>query len=309
MEGRGEFFRALDDDFGTPEAFAALFEMVRGINRAIAAGLAGTGQLREARHELIDLLDCLGLGGIDPGPAAAVPDEVMELVERRAGGARRPGLQRRRRTPGSRSWTGFRDHRHGGGPAGRAGVSAAPLRADGREVVYGRNPVRELLAARAREVHEVFALPQLSGEPWLEGVALTTSNRDQLGKLAGTSDHQGIVAVADPYPYAEPEDVLERPGPVVCLDGAQDPRNLGAITRVAEGAGAAGIIISKRGQPGHHADGGQGVGRRGRAHGHRPRGQHGELPARRARREAGARRSAPTPRVARTTASCPGRAT
>ena len=129
-------------------------------------------------------------------------------------------------------------------------MSAAPLRADGREVVYGRNPVRELLAARAREVHEVFALPQLSGEPWLAGVALTTSNRDQLGKLAGTSDHQGIVAVADPYPYAEPEDVLERPGPVVCLDGAQDPRNLGAITRVAEGAGAAGIIISKRGSPG-----------------------------------------------------------
>ena len=83
VEGRGEFFRALDDDFGTPEAFASLFEMVRGINRAVAAGLAGTGQLREARHELIDLLDCLGLGGIDPGPSAAVPDEVMELVDRR----------------------------------------------------------------------------------------------------------------------------------------------------------------------------------------------------------------------------------
>lgn len=129
-------------------------------------------------------------------------------------------------------------------------MSAAPLRPDGREVVYGRNPVRELLAARAREVHEVFALPQLGGEPWLEGVPVTASTRDQLGRLAGSSDHQGVVAVVDPYAYAEPADVLERAGPVVCLDGAQDPRNLGAIARVAEGAGAAGIIISRRGSPG-----------------------------------------------------------
>lgn len=129
-------------------------------------------------------------------------------------------------------------------------MSAAPTRPDGREVVYGRNPVRELLAAGAREVHRVFVLPQLAGEPWLEGVEVTENSRDQLGRLAGTSDHQGVVAVADPYPYAEPGDVLERPGPVVCLDGAQDPRNLGAIARVAEGVGAAGMIIPRRGSPG-----------------------------------------------------------
>ena len=83
VEGRGEFFRALDDDFGTPEAFAALFEMVRGINRAIAAGAAGAGQLREARRELAELLDTIGLGGIDPGPPAEVPEEVLELVRLR----------------------------------------------------------------------------------------------------------------------------------------------------------------------------------------------------------------------------------
>jgi 23S rRNA (guanosine2251-2'-O)-methyltransferase len=37
---------------------------------------------------------------------------------------------------------------------------------------------------------------------------------------------------------------------VVCLDGAQDPRNLGAVARVAEAAGAAGIVITRRGSPG-----------------------------------------------------------
>ncbi len=130
----------------------------------------------------------------------------------------------------------------------------------------------------------VYALPQLAGEPWLEGVAVTENSRDQLGRLAGTSDHQGVVAVADPYPYAEPGDVLERPGPVVCLDGAQDPRNLGAIARVAEGVGAAGMIIPRRGSPGITPDRRQGVGRGGGAPGDRAGREHGELPPRRAGR-------------------------
>jgi cysteinyl-tRNA synthetase len=83
VEGRTEFFRALDDDFATPEAFAALFEMVRGTNRAVTAGVAGAGQLREARRELVELLDLLGLGRIDAGSPPPPPVEVMELVGRR----------------------------------------------------------------------------------------------------------------------------------------------------------------------------------------------------------------------------------
>ena len=121
---------------------------------------------------------------------------------------------------------------------------------DGLERIYGRNPVRELIAAGRRRVHEVAALPQLAAEPWLASVPVSRRTRDELGRLAGTADHQGVVAVADPYPYAEPADVLEGDGPVVCLDGAQDPRNLGAIARVAEGVGAAGLVIPRRGTPG-----------------------------------------------------------
>jgi 23S rRNA (guanosine2251-2'-O)-methyltransferase len=120
----------------------------------------------------------------------------------------------------------------------------------GPEVVYGRNPVRELIAAGARPVREVWALAQVAGEPWLAGAPVVERSREQLGRLAGTSDHQGVVALTEPYPYADPRDLVERPGPLVCLDGAQDPRNLGAIARVAEAAGAAGLVIPRRGGPG-----------------------------------------------------------
>jgi cysteinyl-tRNA synthetase len=83
MAARGAFFDALDDDFGTPAAFAALFDLVRAANRAIAGGEAGAAQLREARRELLELLDVLGLATIEPAGAAAVPDEVMDLLARR----------------------------------------------------------------------------------------------------------------------------------------------------------------------------------------------------------------------------------
>jgi 23S rRNA (guanosine2251-2'-O)-methyltransferase len=119
----------------------------------------------------------------------------------------------------------------------------------GRDVVYGRNAVRELIAAGRRPAHEVWALPQVAGEPWLAGLPVRECGRDELGRLAGTADHQGVAAVTDPYPYAEPRELLDLPGTVVCLDGAQDPRNLGAIARVAECAGAAGLAIPRRGGP------------------------------------------------------------
>jgi 23S rRNA (guanosine2251-2'-O)-methyltransferase len=117
-------------------------------------------------------------------------------------------------------------------------------------VVYGRNPVRELIAAGGRTVHEIRVLAPLLREPWPPGVPVSEASRAELGRLAGTADHQGVVAVADPFPYADARVLLERPGPVVCLDGAQDPRNLGAIARVAEAAGAAGLVIPRRGGPG-----------------------------------------------------------
>ena len=69
----------------------------------------------------------------------------------------------------------------------------------------------------------------------------------ELARLAGSAEHQGVVAEVDPYPYSDPESLLDRPGAlVVALDQVQDPRNLGAVCRSAEAAGAAGVVIPSR---------------------------------------------------------------
>lgn len=68
-----------------------------------------------------------------------------------------------------------------------------------------------------------------------------------LERLCGSPDHQGAVAEVDPYPYADPNAPLKREGALlVALDQVQDPRNLGAVCRSAELAGAAGVVIPER---------------------------------------------------------------
>ena len=100
------------------------------------------------------------------------------------------------------------------------------------DIVYGRNPVREAQRGR-RAVHRVWT----AGE----------TDAAELTRLAGSPDHQGIVAEVDPFPYADPGSLLARPDAlVVALDQVQDPRNLGAICRSAEAAGAAGVVIPTR---------------------------------------------------------------
>ena len=100
------------------------------------------------------------------------------------------------------------------------------------EVVYGRNPVREAERGR-RRVHRVWTAPD--------------TDAAELTRRAGSPDHQGIVAEVDPYPYADPTSLLKDPDAlVVALDQVQDPRNLGAICRSAEAAGASGVVIPER---------------------------------------------------------------
>jgi 23S rRNA (guanosine2251-2'-O)-methyltransferase len=70
---------------------------------------------------------------------------------------------------------------------------------------------------------------------------------DELERLCGSPDHQGIVAEVDPYPYADPTALLGAEDAIVAaLDQIQDPHNLGAVCRSAEVAGAAGVVIPER---------------------------------------------------------------
>jgi 23S rRNA (guanosine2251-2'-O)-methyltransferase len=129
---------------------------------------------------------------------------------------------------------------------GRHGRGDRPRRRQG-EVLYGRNAVREALRAGRRPVRHIWATSGAAREPWLAGHAVQRATAEELAQRAGTDAHQGVCALADPYPYADPTPLLARPDPwLVALDEVQDPQNLGAICRTAECAGADGVVVPER---------------------------------------------------------------
>ena len=99
------------------------------------------------------------------------------------------------------------------------------------QFIYGRRPVAEAERGR-RRVHRVWRAPEASNE--------------ELERLCGSPDHQGVVAEVDPYPYGDARGMLREGVLLVVLDQVQDPRNLGAVCRSAEFAGAAGVVIPER---------------------------------------------------------------
>jgi 23S rRNA (guanosine2251-2'-O)-methyltransferase len=100
------------------------------------------------------------------------------------------------------------------------------------QVIYGCRPVEEAERGK-RRVRRVWRTPDAPAE--------------ELERLCGSPNHQGIVAEVDSFPYADPNAVLRREGAlIVVLDQVQDPRNLGAVCRSAEFAGAAGVVIPER---------------------------------------------------------------
>lgn len=100
------------------------------------------------------------------------------------------------------------------------------------QMIYGKQPVAEAERGR-RRVHRVWRAPETSGE--------------ELERLCGSPDHQGAVAEVDPYPYVDASELLRKENALlVALDQVQDPRNLGAVARSAEAAGAAGLVVPER---------------------------------------------------------------
>jgi 23S rRNA (guanosine2251-2'-O)-methyltransferase len=116
------------------------------------------------------------------------------------------------------------------------------------DLVYGRRPVREALRGR-REVLEVLATERaLAAEEWLAGTGAKQRAERDLSDLAGTRDHQGVVARVEPYRYADAYALAAGPEPLLAvLDQVTDPHNLGAVCRSAEGAGATGVVVPAHG--------------------------------------------------------------
>jgi 23S rRNA (guanosine2251-2'-O)-methyltransferase len=114
------------------------------------------------------------------------------------------------------------------------------------ELVYGRRPVREAIRG-PREVRELWATERaLRAEPWLgeSGVRVQRKPERDLNAEAGTTDHQGVLARVEPFRYADARELAAGPSPLlVVLDSVTDPRNLGAVIRCADGAGADGVVL------------------------------------------------------------------
>ena len=131
------------------------------------------------------------------------------------------------------------------------------------ERVYGRHPVLELLRTSGRRAEEIAVLAGARG-PLAEvvalarraGVKVSFRTREQLTAMAGSQEHQGVVARVTAAEYVDLDDLLavsrERGEPafLMALDQVQDPRNLGALLRTADAFGAHGVVIPK-----HHAVG------------------------------------------------------
>jgi 23S rRNA (guanosine2251-2'-O)-methyltransferase len=116
-----------------------------------------------------------------------------------------------------------------------------------RELIYGARPVLEALRSRRREVFEVLdATGSAAVAEAAAGVPLRRVPRARIEELARGAAHQGVAARVGPYPYSDLGEILAAPGPLVLvLDGVTDPRNLGAVLRAADGAGASGVVIPK----------------------------------------------------------------
>ncbi len=126
--------------------------------------------------------------------------------------------------------------------------------------IEGRHPVREALAS-GRPVRRVLVARSRAGTGPLADIVSLARRRQVtvqevdprwLDRMARTRTHQGVIALAAARAAADPQDILaaararEEPPLVVLLDGIEDPQNVGAIIRVAEAAGAHGLILPAR---------------------------------------------------------------
>jgi len=122
------------------------------------------------------------------------------------------------------------------------------------ELIFGIHPVVEVLKAKRRKLISIYTTkptPQAFNEIeqlWPKyPVPIQYVAREILDRMVGTTDHQGVVAWVQAFPFRKVFFDAKKHKFLVMLDGIQDPRNLGAILRTAYCTGVDGAIIIKRG--------------------------------------------------------------
>lgn len=125
--------------------------------------------------------------------------------------------------------------------------------------IEGRNAVLEAFRS-GKTIDKLFIqdgchdgpVQSITREARKQDAIITYVTRERLDQMSDTGKHQGVIAFAAAYKYAEVEDILKlaeekgEPPFLFLLDGIEDPHNLGAIIRTANLAGAHGVIIPKR---------------------------------------------------------------
>lgn len=137
-------------------------------------------------------------------------------------------------------------------------MAPAAGNADAQEILYGLHAVREALKAGSRPLQRLLVIrtdKQFSDLVQLARslhVPVHVQPSASLDRLVPDGRHQGIVAFAAAKAYQTEESILARaverdePPLLVILDGVEDPHNLGAVIRTAEGAGVHGVFIPER---------------------------------------------------------------
>lgn len=126
-------------------------------------------------------------------------------------------------------------------------------------IVEGRNAVLEAFRS-GKTIDRLFILDGCKDGPVQtilreakkhKDTVISFVKKERLDQLSETGKHQGVIAYAASYEYAEVEDILQRAKDknedpfIIILDNIEDPHNLGAIIRTANLAGAHGVIIPK----------------------------------------------------------------
>ena len=124
-------------------------------------------------------------------------------------------------------------------------------------LICGINPVIEALNAGTRHFDRLLVVKGLRNRRLSDairsatglGIPLRFEMRETLDRMAGAVPHQGLIAVVSAKPLLSLDELLEiarDPALLVALDGVEDPRNLGAILRSVEAAGADGTLVPER---------------------------------------------------------------
>jgi 23S rRNA (guanosine2251-2'-O)-methyltransferase len=124
------------------------------------------------------------------------------------------------------------------------------------QLLYGLHPVEEAIRSGSRRLESVLVarrqdarLRAILDACQAAEIPVRVESKDHLTRLAKTSSHQGVVAVVQERGYLSIEDLLTPRGEhlfLLALDGVEDPHNLGALLRTADGAGVDGIILPER---------------------------------------------------------------